>query len=54
MYLIINVYHGGGCFKGGKTAAVVRGPIVSRVINQLVAGTVWGELDYLVVNIPPG
>ena len=34
--------------QGGKSAAVVRGPIASRVINQLVAGTLWGELDYLV------
>ena len=39
---------------GGTEAAVMRGPIASRVINQLVAGTEWGALDYLVVDMPPG
>ncbi len=34
--------------KGGKSAAVIRGPIVTRVINQLIASTSWGDLDYLV------
>lgn len=33
---------------GGKDAAVIRGPIASRVINQLLHATDWGELDYLV------
>ena len=36
------------CAQGGKGAAVIRGPIVSRVINQLIASTTWGNLDYLV------
>ena len=39
---------------GGQTPAVMRGPIVSKVINQLIAGTEWGELDYLIVDMPPG
>ena len=39
---------------GGTEAAVMRGPIASRVINQLVAGTDWGSLDYLIVDMPPG
>ena len=39
---------------GGQSPAVMRGPIVSKVINQLVAGTEWGELDYLIVDMPPG
>jgi len=33
---------------GGKDAAVIRGPIASRVINQLLHATEWGDLDYLV------
>ena len=33
---------------GGQGAAVIRGPVASRVITQLVASTDWGELDYLV------
>eukprot|EP01038_Epipyxis_sp_PR26KG_P014985 gene14985-20158_t len=39
---------------GGQTAAVLRGPIVSKVINQLLLSTEWGHLDYLIVDMPPG
>jgi Mrp family chromosome partitioning ATPase len=39
---------------GGRGAAVLRGPIASRVVTQLVAGTEWGDLDYLIVDMPPG
>jgi Mrp family chromosome partitioning ATPase/DUF971 family protein len=35
-------------------AAAMRGPIVSQVINQLLTGTAWGELDYLILDLPPG
>jgi hypothetical protein len=33
---------------------VVRGPIASKLINQLLLATDWGELDYLLVDMPPG
>ena len=39
---------------GGQGAAVVRGPLVSRLITQLVTKTAWGEQDVLVVDMPPG
>ncbi len=41
--------HGSG---GGP--AIMRGPMVSNVINQLVTGTDWGTLDYLIIDMPPG
>eukprot|EP00051_Salpingoeca_urceolata_P010629 m.130294 g.130294 ORF g.130294 m.130294 type:complete len:510 (-) comp16784_c0_seq1:110-1639(-) len=51
------IYHGVKCMSygfAGKGAAMVRGPVVSRVTSQLATGTAWGELDYLVVDMPPG
>jgi len=39
---------------GGKGPAVMRGPIATRVITQLVAATEWGDLYYLLEDMPPG
>lgn len=35
-------------------AVVWRGPLISKVIKQFWQDVVWGELDYLVVDLPPG
>lgn len=34
--------------------SALRGPFVSRVVEQLLTGTRWGALDYLLVDLPPG
>ncbi|GAB4828358.1 hypothetical protein Ancab_035356 [Ancistrocladus abbreviatus] len=38
----------------GQGRAVMRGPMVSGVINQLLTTSEWGELDYLIIDMPPG
>src|SRR3989338_1843217 len=38
----------------GDAPAVMRGPIVTRYIQQIMLQTDWGELDYLIVDMPPG
>ena len=35
-------------------AVIWRGPLVSRAIRNFLDGVSWGELDYLVVDLPPG
>ena len=37
-----------------RSAVVWRGPMVSSAIKQFVTDVDWGELDYLVIDMPPG
>ena len=37
-----------------KTPMVWRGPMASGALQQLLNQTIWGDLDYLIVDMPPG
>jgi len=37
-----------------ETPVIWRGPMVTQALNQLVFSTRWRELDYLIVDLPPG
>ena len=37
-----------------EKAAIWRGPVLSKALKQLYLGTNWGNLDYLLIDMPPG
>lgn len=43
-----------GLLVDDKQAVVWRGPMASSAIRQFITDVAWGELDYLVIDMPPG
>lgn len=57
--IIPAVYHGVelisvGFFTERHGSVVWRGPMVHKLLQQFLEDVQWGELDYLVVDLPPG
>src|SRR5690625_6955355 len=43
-----------GCLDTEDTPMVWRGPMVSSALQQMLNQTAWDDLDYLVIDLPPG
>lgn len=43
-----------GFFADTTQAIVWRGPMASKALNQMFSDTHWGDLDYVIVDLPPG
>ena len=43
-----------GFFLNPDQAVMWRGPMLSKMVDELFQRVVWGELDYLIVDLPPG
>ncbi len=43
-----------GSMIDAKQALVWRGPLIARALKQMLEGSAWGELDLLLLDMPPG
>jgi ATP-binding protein involved in chromosome partitioning len=43
-----------GFFLGEDTPTIWRGPMTTQYLQQLLTTTLWDDLDYLVIDLPPG
>jgi ATP-binding protein involved in chromosome partitioning len=43
-----------GLLQPGDKPMIVRGPILHGLVKQFLSDVKWGELDYLIVDMPPG
>ncbi len=43
-----------GLFIDDQTPVIWRGPMINKLLTQFLRDVEWGELDYLVLDLPPG
>lgn len=43
-----------GFFTQPNQAVVWRGPMASKALNQMIFDAAWGELDFMLIDLPPG
>ena len=43
-----------GFFTKPDQAVIWRGPMAAKALNQLIFDAAWGELDFLLIDLPPG
>jgi ATP-binding protein involved in chromosome partitioning len=50
----VKVISMGFFYEQSQQAGIYRGPIVSGIVKQFLVDVNWGELDYLIIDLPPG
>ncbi|MDQ3847388.1 MAG: Mrp/NBP35 family ATP-binding protein [Thermoproteota archaeon] len=50
----VKVISMGFFYEQSQQAGIYRGPIVSGIVKQFLTDVSWGELDYLIIDLPPG
>ena len=50
----VKVISMGFFYEQSQQAGIYRGPIISGIIKQFITDVNWGELDYLIIDLPPG
>jgi ATP-binding protein involved in chromosome partitioning len=43
-----------GFFTAPSQAIIWRGPMASKALNQMIFDAAWGELDFMLIDLPPG
>ena len=50
----VKVISMGFFYEQSQQAGIYRGPIVSGIVKQFLIDVNWGDLDYLIIDLPPG
>ncbi len=50
----VKVISMGFFYEQSQQAGIYRGPIISGIVKQFLTDVSWGELDYLIIDLPPG
>jgi ATP-binding protein involved in chromosome partitioning len=50
----VKVISMGFFYEQSQQAGIYRGPIISGIVKQFLTDVAWDELDYLIIDLPPG
>jgi ATP-binding protein involved in chromosome partitioning len=50
----VKVISMGFFYEQSQQAGIYRGPIVAGIVKQFLTDVNWGDLDYLIIDLPPG